>query len=226
LKLKIAIDGPAGTGKSTVAKKIAEILGIDYLDTGAMYRAVAKFFLDNNIDPCEIDNNTVEKIFKEINFDFKNNSLYMNGKILSDEIRSPEVGKIVSKVASLEAIRKKLTLIQRELAKGKSIVVEGRDIGTVVLPDAEVKIFLTASAEERARRRLKELIEKGINVSFKEVFDEIVQRDRIDSTRKVAPLKAAKDAVIIDTDGLTVEEVVEKILEIVNKKIKKVEKQL
>lgn len=226
MKLKIAIDGPAGTGKSTVAKKIAEILGIDYLDTGAMYRAVAKFFLDNNIDPCEIDNNTVEKIFKEINFDFKNNSLYMNGKILSDEIRSPEVGKIVSKVASLEAIRKKLTLIQRELAKGKSIVVEGRDIGTVVLPDAEVKIFLTASAEERARRRLKELIEKGINVSFKEVFDEIVQRDRIDSTRKVAPLKAAKDAVIIDTDGLTVEEVVEKILEIVNKKIKKVEKQL
>jgi len=226
LKLKIAIDGPAGTGKSTVAKKIAEILGIDYLDTGAMYRAVAKFFLDNNIDPCEIDNNTVEKIFKEINFDFKNNSLYMNGKILSDEIRSPEVGKIVSKVASLEAIRKKLTLIQRELAKGKSIVVEGRDIGTVVLPDAEVKIFLTASAEERARRRLKELIEKGINVSFKEVFDEIVQRDRIDSTRKVAPLKAAKDAVIIDTDGLTVKEVVEKILEIVNKKIKKVEKQL
>lgn len=226
MKLKIAIDGPAGTGKSTVAKKIAEILEIDYLDTGAMYRAVAKFFLDNNIDPCEIDNNTVEKIFKEINFDFKNNSLYMNGKILSDEIRSPEVGKIVSKVASLEAIRKKLTLIQRELAKGKSIVVEGRDIGTVVLPDAEVKIFLTASAEERARRRLKELIEKGINVSFKEVFDEIVQRDRIDSTRKVAPLKAAKDAVIIDTDGLTVEEVVEKILEIVNKKIKKVEKQL
>lgn len=226
MKLKIAIDGPAGTGKSTVAKKIAEILGIDYLDTGAMYRAVAKFFLDNNIDPCEIDNNTVEKIFKEINFDFKNNSLYMNGKILSDEIRSPEVGKIVSKVASLEAIRKKLTLIQRELAKGKSIVVEGRDIGTVVLPDAEVKIFLTASAEERARRRLKELIEKGINVSFKEVFDEIVQRDRIDSTRKVAPLRAAKDAVIIDTDGLTVEEVVEKILEIVNKKIKKVEKQL
>jgi len=226
LKLKIAIDGPAGTGKSTVAKKIAEILEIDYLDTGAMYRAVAKFFLDNNIDPCEIDNNTVEKIFKEINFDFKNNSLYMNGKILSDEIRSPEVGKIVSKVASLEAIRKKLTLIQRELAKGKSIVVEGRDIGTVVLPDAEVKIFLTASAEERARRRLKELIEKGINVSFKEVFDEIVQRDRIDSTRKVAPLRAAKDAVIIDTDGLTVEEVVEKILEIVNKKIKKVEKQL
>ncbi|HEW92492.1 MAG TPA: (d)CMP kinase [Thermotogaceae bacterium] len=226
MKLKIAIDGPAGTGKSTVAKKIAEILEIDYLDTGAMYRAVAKFFLDNNIDPCEIDNNTVEKIFKEINFDFKNNSLYMNGKILSDEIRSPEVGKIVSKVASLEAIRKKLTLIQRELAKGKSIVVEGRDIGTVVLPDAEVKIFLTASAEERARRRLKELIEKGINVSFKEVFDEIVQRDRIDSTRKVAPLRAAKDAVIIDTDGLTVEEVVEKILEIVNKKIKKVEKQL
>jgi len=224
VKIRIAIDGPAGTGKSTVAKKIAQILGINYLDTGAMYRAVAKIFLDKNVDPDRADHKTVEEIFKGINFSFKNNILYMNGKILGDEIRGPEVGRIVSKVASLEPVRKKLTEIQRKLAIDKSIVVEGRDIGTVVLPDAEIKIFLTASPEERAKRRLNELKKKGINISFSDVLNEIIQRDKTDSTRKIAPLKVPDDAVIINTNNLTLEQVIEKILEIVSEKIRKDER--
>lgn len=221
MSIKIAIDGPAGTGKSTVAKRVAQILGIDYLDTGAMYRAVARVFLDRNIVPDEANTEVINNVFANIKFDFKDNTLYMNGKALGEEIRGPEVGKIVSKVASLEIVRKRLTETQRKLVAGKDIVVEGRDIGTVVLPDADVKIYLTASLEERARRRLNELKKKGMDISFNEVLNEIVQRDKIDSTRKIAPLKIPNGAVVINTDNLTVEQVVEKILEIVSERFKK-----
>ncbi|MDI3472944.1 MAG: CMP/dCMP kinase [Thermotogaceae bacterium] len=218
MKIRIAIDGPAGTGKSTVAKKIAEKLGIDYLDTGAMYRAIAKIFLDRKLNPDEISEKTLEELFKEIKFDLKCEKLYLNGKPLGDEIRNPEVGKVVSKVASLKIVREKLTDIQKRLSENRSIVVEGRDIGTVVLPNAELKIFLTASATERAKRRFKELISKGLKISFQEVLDEILQRDKLDSSREVAPLKPAEDSIIINTDNLTIEQVVEKIFEILNSK--------
>lgn len=218
MKIRIAIDGPAGTGKSTVAKKIAEKLGIEYLDTGAMYRAVSKFFLDRKLDPDDLNEKVVENLFKEIEFDLKDRTLYLNGKPLGDEIRSPEVGKVVSKIASLKIVREKLTEIQKRLSENRSIVVEGRDIGTVVLPDAELKIFLTASANERAKRRLRELVSKGVKISFQEVLNEILQRDELDSKREVAPLKPAEDSIIINTDDLTVEQVVDKILEILNNK--------
>ncbi|MDK2886502.1 MAG: CMP/dCMP kinase [Thermosipho sp. (in: thermotogales)] len=215
---RIAIDGPAGSGKTTVAKLLAKKLNFYYLDTGAMYRIVGLFLKSKNIDE-----NSIEKINEELRnlkIEFRNGQFYVNGEKVSDEIRTPEVGIYASKFASIPLVREYLTKIQREISLKENIVVEGRDIGTVVIPDAEVKIFLTASPEERAKRRYKELKEKGINVKYEDILNEIRLRDKQDSERKIAPLTKADDAILIDSTGLTLEEVVDIIYEVVKERCK------
>ncbi|ABR31466.1 cytidylate kinase [Thermosipho melanesiensis] len=213
---RIAIDGPAGSGKTTVAKLLADALGIFYLDTGAMYRIVGLYLSENNVESDE----EIERKLKELKITFSNGNFFLNGRKIGNEIRTPEIGIYASKYAKRLPVRNYLTKIQREIAKNQSIVVEGRDIGTVVLPDAEVKIFLVASQEARAKRRYKELMEKGVEVTFEEVLSEIVLRDKQDSERDVAPLKKAKDAILIDTTNLSIEEVIERILKVVKEKCK------
>lgn len=214
---KIAIDGPAGSGKTTIAKLIAQKLKIDYLDTGAMYRIIGLYLHNLGVDPKEKD---IGKFLKDITISYHDGNYYMNGKKIEDEIRTPEAGMYASIYAANPEVRKYLTRMQQEICKERSIVAEGRDIGTVVMPDAPVKIFLVASPEVRAQRRYKELKEKGMEVSYDELLRQIKERDENDSTRAVAPLVKAPDAVEIDTSNLTIDEVVEKILEIVKERCK------
>ncbi len=211
-KFHIAIDGPAGSGKTTVAKLVAERLGFGYLDTGAMYRAVALFLHEKGIK--ENEDGKIDEVLKKVSFDYKDGRLYLNGKIVGDEIRSAEAAVLASKYAANPVVRKHLSRLQREIADDRKMVVEGRDIGTVVLPEADLKVFLTASVEERARRRWKELKEKGDNVSYDEVLKQVKERDERDSKRKVAPLKPAENAVVIDTTGISPDEVANKIVKI------------
>lgn len=215
----ITIDGPAGSGKSSVAKGLAKKLGFEHLDSGALYRAAALLWLRSSDDEKKLEN-FITKL-SSTNFELKDGKIFLNGNPLGNEIRTPEVGKVVSKVAEIQEIRDVITRKTRELAQNKHVVVEGRDIGTVVLPDACVKIFLTASVQERARRRYEEYRSKGVNISFEEVIREIKLRDRIDSTREIAPLKAAKDAIIFNTNNFTLEEVIGKLKDLVLRKIKK-----
>ena len=210
-KFHIAIDGPAGSGKTTVAKALAERLGMEYLDTGAMYRAVALKLDSMGVKP---DDEELDSVLKNIKMKLENGKLYMDGKEVGDEIRTSRAGDLASKYAKSPIVRKHLTRLQREIADERKMVVEGRDIGTVVLPDAELKVFLTASPQERARRRYKELLKKGERVSYDEVLKSIIERDTRDSSRSVAPLKPAEDAVVIDTTDMSVEEVVKKIIEL------------
>ncbi|NLJ89135.1 MAG: (d)CMP kinase [Epulopiscium sp.] len=212
----IAIDGPAGAGKSTIAKLVAKKLNIIYVDTGAMYRAVALYCIENSIDY-----NSKEEVKKVLdNIDIKithkdnNQRIILNNKDVTDLIRSTEVSKGSSAVATIYAVRIKMVEIQRNIAKNNSVVMDGRDIGTYVLPNAKIKVFLTASVDERAKRRHKELIEKGIKCDFEQIKKDIEERDKNDSTREFAPLKKADDAVEIDTTKLNIEEVVEKIIEL------------
>ena len=216
---RIAIDGPAGSGKSSVSKLLAQRLGFDHLDTGAMYRAIALLFLERRLNPDELEDDELEKLLEKIEFEFRNGRLLFNGREIGEEIRTPEVGAIVSKVARLRKVREKLVDEQRRITRSGRFVVEGRDIGTVVLPDAELKIFLTASPEERAMRRYRELRNKGMNVSFEEVLNEIKMRDRLDSGRDIAPLKPAEDAIILNTDNMSLEEVVLKIEKLAREKM-------
>jgi len=217
-KFHIAIDGPAGSGKTTVAKLVAKELGFGYLDTGAMYRAVALFLHERGVK--EHEDERIDDALKKISFEYIDGTLYLNGKKVGDEIRSAEAGALASKYAANLIIRKHLTRLQREIADERNMVVEGRDIGTVVLPDAELKVFLIASVEERAKRRWKELKEKGEVVSYEEVLEQVKERDERDSKREVAPLKPAEDAVVIDTTNLTPNEVVDRIMKIVAKRMK------
>ncbi len=210
-KVVIAIDGPAASGKSTTAKLLAKKLGLIPVDTGAMYRAVTLIVLESGIDPH--NQNLVEEIARKTHIvqRFVDGEVLtiVNGKDRSADIRRPEVTKWVSLVSSYPGVRKALVQKQREMAKMGGVVIEGRDIGTVVVPDAHLKIFMVASAEERARRRLKELKEAGINATFEEVLKDILQRDKLDSTRENSPLKKADDALVIDTTNLTIEDQVE-----------------
>lgn len=210
-KVVIAIDGPAASGKSTTAKLLAKKLGLTPVDTGAMYRAVTLMVLESGIDPHNRD--AVEKIAMKTQIiqKFVEGEVLtiVNGKDRSSDIRKPEVNKWVSLVSSYPGVRRALVQKQREMAKIGGVVIEGRDIGTVVVPDAHLKIFMIATPEERARRRLKELKEAGINVSFEDVLKDILQRDKLDSTRENSPLKKANDALVIDTTNLTIEEQVE-----------------
>ncbi|AEH50414.1 (d)CMP kinase [Pseudothermotoga thermarum] len=215
-QILIAIDGPAGSGKSTIAKLLAKKLRINYLDTGAMYRAVAYYLKMKGYSPSEDLSEELEKL----KIDYKDGDLYINGIKVGEEIRSPEVGKLASDFAKIQTVRERLTKIQRTICEKGSFVVDGRDIGTVVLPHADVKIFLTASFEERVKRRLKELQEKGIQATYEQVAQEMMQRDEQDSSRSIAPLKPAQDAFIIDTTGKTVEEVLNQICEIISRRVK------
>ncbi len=214
--ITIAIDGPAGAGKSTIAKKVAEALSIEYIDTGAMYRALTLKVLNLGLDPQSIDK--VVDTMKNTSIDFKNNHIYLDDIQVDKQIRDNVINKNVSFIAQIKEIRDGMVKIQQELAKRKSIIMDGRDIGTVVLPNADFKFFLTASVEERARRRYNELLEKGEEgISFEQIKIEIENRDRIDSTREIAPLMESKDAYRLDTTSKTIDECVEEIISIVKR---------
>lgn len=205
----VAIDGPAGSGKSTVAKILAKKYSMTYLDTGAMYRMCALYFIENEISIDKKKN--IEENLPLINLDIEKDKFFLNGKDVSLKIRTPEVTSMVSYVAKIKEIREKMVELQREISKGKDVILDGRDIGTVVFPDADLKVFLVASPEERAKRRMKDYEEKGIIEEYEKVLASILERDFIDSTRKEGPLKKADDAIEISTDGDTVEETVAKL---------------
>ena len=193
--LVIAVDGPAGAGKSTIAKLIAEKLNINYIDTGAMYRAITYKCLQNNID---INNEEeVIKIAKDCEIDFKDNNIYLNGEILKDEIRTMEVSNNVSNVAKIKEVRYLMVDVQRNIGKVSSVILDGRDIGSYVFPNADYKFFLVATPEERGKRRYKELVNKGYDVNLEEIISDIIKRDEIDSNREFAPLVKADDAIEI-----------------------------
>lgn len=213
LKLVVAIDGPAGAGKSTVAKLVAQELHLVYIDTGAMYRAVAWKVL---YQKKGVTTAAIEEVAKDIDvrlyYEGGRTRVFVDGKEVTDEIRTPEVSHIVSKVASLALVREKMVELQRKMAESGSVLMDGRDIGTNVLPNASVKIYLTASIEERAKRRAKELLEKGHAVSEADVEKEIAARDKADMEREISPFRQADDAVLLDTTGLSIKEVVSRIL--------------
>lgn len=214
--MNIAIDGPAGAGKSTVAKMVAEQLGYLYIDTGSMYRALAWAAQEHQIG-IE-DEQAVSELLKNNVIHLKRDSaqqrVYWNDEDITDRIRTPQVSQYASVVASYGAVREQMLVLQRQLAQVGNVVMDGRDIGTHVLPDAEVKIFLTASIRERAERRLKELQQKGHQTDLAELEAEIAQRDKRDMEREVAPLRQAEDAVLLDTTGMTIPQVVDRILQI------------
>jgi len=210
----IAIDGPAGSGKSTIAKLIAEDLGLVYLDTGAMYRLVTLKALNEGILG---DFEKIKKMLNNLNIDIKENGFYLDNVDVSDEIRKPIVSENVSDIAAIREVREKMVDLQRKFSESKNVILDGRDIGTVVFPSADVKIFLVADAKERANRRYKELVKKGENVKIEEIYENILKRDEIDSTRKESPLKKAEDAIEVDTTSKNIEEVKNEILNIYSK---------
>lgn len=213
--IRVAIDGPSGAGKSTIAKAVGKKLGLDYIDTGAMYRAVGYKTLTNSIDPD--DAAAMQQMLDSTEIDFSKGDIILDGEIVNDKIRTNEMSMMASRVSAIPAVREKLVELQRKMGQTKSIIMDGRDIGTNVLTDAEFKFFMTASAEERADRRYKELIEKGQDVSYETVLDDIIKRDHNDMTRKLNPLKKADDAIELDTTGMSIEEVTDFIFKEVTK---------
>lgn len=218
----IAIDGPVGAGKSTIARLVARELGYTYIDSGAMYRALAwaardKDITDDNPEP-------VLELLREVKIELRPradglNEVFVNGRDITSEIRTPEISQLASKLSAMSAVRRKMVALQQAMARAGGVVMEGRDIQTVVLPEAEVKIFLTAPARERAERRWKELQERGHEADLNQVLSDIEARDQRDTTRADSPLCAAPDAVHVDTGGLTIEQVAQKVLEVVNSRI-------
>ncbi len=213
----VAIDGPAGSGKGTITKIVGKKLDLVYIDTGAMYRCASLYMIRNNIKLDELGR--IAEMLENINIkqvkDGDIDRFYLNGEDVSDKIRSKEVNEIVSQVSHIAIVREKMVELQREMGKSANIIMEGRDIGTNVFPNAEVKIYLDASAEERANRRMKQNEEKGIDMSYEEILENIKFRDNNDKTSLVAPLKQAEDAVYVDTTNLTIDKVVDKIEEII-----------
>ncbi len=210
----VAIDGPAGAGKSTVAQLAAKKLGYTYIDTGAMYRAVAwKTLQQKKPVTDELILSVVPDIKIDLQYEDGKTRVFVDGREVTGEIRTPEINGIVSQVAMLGPVRKKLVELQRQMAERVSVLMDGRDIATHVLPNADVKIFLTASIEERARRRATELQQKGYDVKLEDIKHDIAARDKADSEREISPLMQAEDAVLLDTTSLTIDQVVEKILE-------------
>lgn len=209
----IAIDGPAGSGKSTISKLVAKDLDLIYLDTGAMYRLVTLKalkigILDGNLE----DLDKINELLDNLDIDIREDGFYLDGVDVSEEIRKPIVSENVSKIAAIKEVRIKMVDLQRKFSKAKNVILDGRDIGTVVFPNADLKVFLVADARERANRRYKELTEKGENVSLEEIYQNILMRDKIDSTREEAPLKKAEDAIEVDTTSKNIAEVKEEIL--------------
>ena len=220
MSFKIAIDGPSSSGKSTLAKMIAKNLGFVYIDTGAMYRAMGYYFLKNNLDLNDIDivNNNVNNVDVELNYVDGVLQVLLNGEDISGVIRKEEVGSAGSIISTYKLVRERLVSLQQKMASVCDVVMDGRDIGTVVLPDANVKIYLNADCHERAVRRHKELLEKGIDKSLEEVETDLKERDYRDMNRENSPLRKADDAIEIDSTNMEIEEVVEMVLSIVKEK--------
>lgn len=219
----VAVDGPAGSGKGTITSIVGEKIDLVTFDTGAMYRAISYFVIKNNINLD--DKEEIKKMLEEIkiNLEFENGLqvLYLNNEKLVTELRSKEVNAIVSQVSHIPEVRQAMVKLQRSLAEGKKVIMEGRDIGTNVFPNADVKIYLDASAEERARRRLKQNLDNNItNMSYEEILENIKYRDYKDKISNVAPLKKADDAIAIDTSDLTIDEVVQKVINLIEDRIK------
>ena len=216
-KFIVAVDGPAGSGKSTISKIVAKELELTYLDTGAMYRMVTLAVIKNNINTEILSE--VKNILDNIKLDIVKDKFYLNNEDVSEAIRGVEVTNNVSKVAAIKIVREKLVEMQRAISEGKKVILDGRDIGTIVFPNANLKIFLVASPEERAKRRVKEFLSKGIDTNFETVLAEIVKRDEMDSTRKESPLIQAEDAILIDTSFMSIEEVSKEIINLVSEKV-------
>lgn len=217
----VAIDGPAGTGKGTITKLVAEELNLINIDTGAMYRCVALDAYRKGIKETEIEK--LETLLKDINIKLKRESgiskVFLNGEDVTEKIRTPEVNSCVAKYAAVKCVRDKMTPLQQQMGKLGNIIMEGRDIGTAVFPNADVKIYLDASIEERANRRYKQNLEKGINQSYEEVFESIKQRHILETTREINPLKKAEDAILVDSTHLTIDEVKQEVLRIIKEKM-------
>lgn len=220
----VAIDGPAGSGKGTITKLVGKKMNLVNIDTGAMYRCVTLECINNNVKEDQLDK--IEKILENINIEFKKDNdrelVFLNGKDVTEEIRTTKVNSNVAKFAAIKIIRDKMTPMQRDMGKVQDIIMEGRDIGTVVFPNADVKIFLDCSVEERAKRRYLQNQEKGIECTYDEILKSIKERHKLETERDIAPLIKANDAVYVDTTTLTIEEVVNKILDIINQKKNKI----
>lgn len=219
--IQIAIDGPSGAGKSTVAKALAARLGIIYVDTGALYRTVGLFVKQNGVDPKDSEGvgALLPKLSIEVKYENGAQVVYLNGVNYGDAIRTPEMSMYASAVSAIPSVRAFLLEAQKEIARHNSVIMDGRDIGTVILPDADVKIFLTASPECRAQRRYKELCEKGQSVRYEDVLAEMNSRDNADSSREIAPTRAADDAVLLDNSDLSLEESVAAVIAIAKEKV-------
>lgn len=219
--INVAIDGPAGAGKSTIARTAAKAMGYIYVDTGALYRAVGVYSLRHGFDTKNADTvaATLSDIQVELKFLGDIQHVFLNGEDVSEEIRTPDASMAASDVSAVPAVRQFLFDLQRDIAKQNNCIMDGRDIGTVVLPDAQVKIFLTASPEARAQRRYKELQEKGATDTYEAVLADLKQRDYNDSHRATAPLKPAEDSVLVDTTALTLQESVQKVISVIQNKM-------
>lgn len=222
-KITVAIDGYSSTGKSTIAKRLAKSLGYVYVDTGAMYRAVSYYALSHNLFHYQVlQKEQLIQALDSIDLEFKLNKntgdpeMYLNGDLIEKQIRTLEVSHVVSEVATISQVRQKLVEQQQAMGKNKAIVMDGRDVGTVIFPDAELKLFMTASADVRAQRRYLELIERGDDVTYEAVLENVQKRDLIDTTRKDSPLVKAAEAIEIDSTSLSVEETFDRCLELVS----------
>lgn len=218
----IAIDGPAGAGKSTIARKTASEFGFIYVDTGALYRAVAYAVSVNNIDTFDEENviKLLDKIKIELKFIDKEQRVFLNGEDISDKIRLPDVSIKASEVSQIAKVRQYLFDLQQEIAKNNDVIMDGRDIGTVVLPNADVKIYLTATSQDRAKRRYDQLLSQGVSVDFDTLVKEIEQRDYSDMNREISPLKKADDAILVDTTGNTLEESIDILTQLIKLNLK------
>lgn len=222
MSVAIALDGPAGAGKSSIAKRAAKALDYIYVDTGALYRTIGLAATRSNVEPKP--SKEVNELLSEIKVDLTFNNkgeqiVLLNGEDVSGEIRTPEASMTASKISAVPSVREYLLDLQRNMAKAHNVIMDGRDIGTVVLPDAQIKIFLTASPEARAKRRYKELCEKGMDVKYEDVLSDVIQRDYNDTHRDVAPLKPAEDSITVDTTELDFEQSVDKIISVIKENI-------